>query len=203
MTNYEVRFSSIVNLNPILTYSIDIFCLAFLGYFRWFKTTWSVQTRRDYYHSMTLLILSTVSIMIFAVTMWVKQTAFFADLLRPFILINFLGTLRQNFKDFFADLCGSITIIATVFGWIFIFACLGFYLFRYSFEGLVDFNSFTVSFASMLTLITTANFPDVMLPAYHKNYFAMLFFVIYLCVGLFFLLNLLLASVFSKFKARF
>ena len=55
----------------------------------------------------------------------------------------------------------------------------------------------------MIVLITTANFPDVMLPAYHKNYFSMLFFTTYLSVGLFFLLNLLLASVFSKFKDRF
>ena len=42
-----------------------------------------------------------------------------------------------------------------------------------------------------------------MLPAYHKNYFSMLFFTAYLSIGLFFLLNLLLASVFSKFKDRF
>jgi two pore calcium channel protein len=55
----------------------------------------------------------------------------------------------------------------------------------------------------MLILLTTANFPDVMLPAYYENYFYMAFFVIYLLVGLFFLMNLLLASVFIKFKERF
>ena len=55
----------------------------------------------------------------------------------------------------------------------------------------------------MLTLLTTANFPDVMLPKYHNNYFSMLFFIIYLLVGLYFLTNLLLASVFSKFKDRY
>ena len=55
----------------------------------------------------------------------------------------------------------------------------------------------------MLTLLTTANFPDVMLPKYHKNYFSMLFFITYLLVGLYFLTNLLLASVFSKFKDRY
>ena len=54
----------------------------------------------------------------------------------------------------------------------------------------------------MLTLLTTANFPDVMLPAYQKNYFSMIFFVSFLLVGLFFLLSLLLASVFNKFKGR-
>ena len=54
----------------------------------------------------------------------------------------------------------------------------------------------------MLTLLTTANFPDVMLPAYQANYFSMLFFVTYLLLGLYFLINLLVASVFNKYKGR-
>ena len=135
--------------------------------------------------------------------MWIKETAFFADLLRPFIIINFLGTLRQNAYDFYRDLWSSLTILVTIFGWIFLFSLVGYYLFRYSFEGAVFFYSIRTSYASMLTLVTTANFPDVMLPAYYKNFYSILFFSIYLLVGLYFLLSLLLASVFSKFKDRY
>ena len=105
-------------------------------------------------------------------------------------------------KDFWDDLKGSFVIIMSVFAWIFIYAIVGFYLFRYTFEGTMYFLDFKQSYSSMLTALTTANFPDVMLPAYHQNYFIMLFFVSYLIVGLYFLLNLLLANVFNKFKQR-
>lgn len=135
--------------------------------------------------------------------MWVKETAFFADLLRPFIVINFLGTQRQNLKDFCTDLWSSATIVVTIFAWIYLFSLVGFYIFRYSFEGVVYFDSMRTSYRSMLTLLTTANFPDVMLPAYNKNFFSILFFLFYLLFGLYFLFNLLLASVFSKFKDRY
>ena len=83
-----------------------------------------------------------------------------------------------------------------------IYALVGFYVFRYEFEGTTSFVSLSESYVSMLTLITTANFPDVMLPSYHDNYFNMIFFISYLTIGLFFLLNLLLANVFNKFKGR-
>lgn len=91
----------------------------------------------------------------------------------------------------------------TIFAWILTFAMMGFYMFRFSFEGTQQFSSISQSYSSMLTLITTANFPDVMLPAYHKNYWMMLFFICYLLIGLFFLMNLLLANVFQKFKERY
>ena len=55
----------------------------------------------------------------------------------------------------------------------------------------------------MLTLLTTANFPDVMLPAYYKNWLVCFFFGIYTLLGLYFLLNLLLASVFITYKKRY
>ena len=100
------------------------------------------------------------------------------------------------------DIKAAITILLAIFAWIFIYSIIGFYLFRYSFEGASNFVTFRQSYVSMLTLLTTANFPDVMLPAYHRNFFTMLFFVSYLLVGLYFLLNLLLASVFNKFKGR-
>ena len=54
----------------------------------------------------------------------------------------------------------------------------------------------------MMTAMTTANFPDVMLPAYYKNYFIIFFFLIYLLIGLYFLLSVLIANVFNKYKGR-
>lgn len=54
----------------------------------------------------------------------------------------------------------------------------------------------------MLILMTTANFPDIMLPAYSKNYWYCMYFVSYLIIGLYFMMSFLLANVFLKFKDR-
>ena len=55
----------------------------------------------------------------------------------------------------------------------------------------------------MLVLLTTSNYPDVMLPAYQRDRSSCLFFIIYLIVGLFLIMNLLLAIFYSNFKVRF
>lgn len=128
-------------LNPIITGTIDIMCLAFLLYFRWYKSTWSVPNKRDKTRSIVIGVLASVSIITFAVTAFLPWVPFAADILRPFIIIEFLGSLRQNLTDFLSDLWSSLVILLTIFGWIFIFAIVGFYMFRYSFEGTTYFNS--------------------------------------------------------------
>lgn len=54
----------------------------------------------------------------------------------------------------------------------------------------------------MFILITTSNFPDVMLPAYAFRRIDVLFFVFYLVVGLFLLMNLLLAIFYSSYQEK-
>ena len=96
----------------------------------------------------------------------------------------------------------SAQFLVAIFMFIAAYALTGLYLFRYSYEGFAYFNSFEDSFYNMVILMTTANFPDIMLPAYDKNYWYMLFFVSYLIFGLYFLMSFLLANVFNKFKDR-
>ena len=123
-------------------------------------------------------------------------------MLRPFVVINFFRTMRFNTKEFAHDLKASFIILVTIVFWIFYYAMLGFYLFRYTFEGATNFLELGMSMSSIYTALTTANFPDVGLPAYQRNYFTMLFFISFMLVGLYLLLNILLASVFSKFTLR-
>ena len=51
-------------------------------------------------------------------------------------------------------------------------------------------------------MLTTANYPDVMLPAYDRQYWNMVFFVSYLIIGLYLMMNFLLATVYNQFKQR-
>lgn len=54
----------------------------------------------------------------------------------------------------------------------------------------------------MLILLTTSNFPNIMLEAYYKNPLQCIYFIIYLFIGLFFFMNLLLAIVYQGYVDR-
>ena len=54
----------------------------------------------------------------------------------------------------------------------------------------------------MAILLTTANFPEIMLFAYLRNRYSVIFFIIYLIFGLFFLLNLVLAVYYNNYRKR-
>jgi two pore calcium channel protein 1 len=51
-------------------------------------------------------------------------------------------------------------------------------------------------------LLTTSNYPDIMMPVYSRYRIACLFFVGYLLFGLFFLMNLVLAVVNNSFEEQ-
>ena len=55
---------------------------------------------------------------------------------------------------------------------------------------------------NLIILLTTANFPDVMLPAYNLSWTRVIFFIVFISFGLYFWLNLILASLFNIFKMR-
>ena len=75
-------------------------------------------------------------------------------------------------------------------------------MFRSEFEGIITLGNFGNTYYQLLILLTTANFPDIMLPAYEVSYYYTVFFVLYLVFGLYLLLNILLANIFSMYKRR-
>merc|ERR1711871_1525138 len=64
------------------------------------------------------------------------------------------------------------------------------------------FNNFTNSFYHLWILLTTANFPDIMLPAYAYNKMNSLFFILFLGIGLYFLQNLVFAVACLHYHAQ-
>lgn len=52
------------------------------------------------------------------------------------------------------------------------------------------FSTLQRSFVSLFVLLTTANYPDVMMPAYAASYFSAIFFIIYIAIELYFFMNL-------------
>ena len=64
------------------------------------------------------------------------------------------------------------------------------------------FNSIFNTLLHLFIMLTTANFPDIMIPVSQCAWPLTLFFIFFLAAGLFFLLNLLLAVVYNKFQQK-
>ena len=92
--------------------------------------------------------------------------------------------------------------VASLFIYVLIFALLCAFYFRESFQGVIYMRTIHQTFFELFIQLTTANFPDVMLPAYNVSWVYTIIFIIYLSVGLYFFLNIILASVFNVFKGR-
>ena len=63
----------------------------------------------------------------------------------------------------------SIQMVLFIALYILYFAWLGERLFKGTVEGVEYFSSFGNSCWNLLVLLTTANFPDILLPAYNAN----------------------------------
>jgi hypothetical protein len=124
------------------------------------------------------------------------------NFMKPVTVLLFLPTIRQNLKTVASDLKDTLPVLLIIFSFVFFFAFTGFFLFQGTLEGTVAFGNIGESYYNMLILLTTANFPDVMLPAYNARRSSSIFFILFLVIGLYFLLNVLLAIVFDNYKKK-
>jgi len=150
-----------------------------------------------------LLLLDSLGIAITAVSP--TTLTFFNPMLRPMIFVAMSGRVRRAFGSFFR-------LIPLVAEWgLMVLLLLGFYavtgvlimgrnrpLLGANQEG--AFDTIPDALLSLTVLLTTANFPDVMLPAYDQSRAVAIFFVSFLLICLFLLMNLVLATVFQHYK---
>ena len=101
----------------------------------------------------------------------------------------------MNFKD-------SLTVLVCIFLFIMFFSVIGVFLFKDSYEGFSQLPGLSNAYYQLLILLTTCNFPNIMLPAYNANRAYSIFFIVFLMIGLNFLFRVLLAVVFENYKKR-
>ena len=90
----------------------------------------------------------------------------FSAMCRPVYLLISIRTLRDTFFSFAGVIWDTLPIMAFTTIFIMYYSWMGQRLFSGTLQGTTYFDTFSDSFFNMLVLMTTSNYPDIMLPAY-------------------------------------
>eukprot|EP00117_Sycon_ciliatum_P038382 scpid34018/ scgid28531/ Two pore calcium channel protein 1; Voltage-dependent calcium channel protein TPC1 len=207
---YPAVCDNCININA--TAIVEILCLLAahihtLFYFRW-KGTHIFKERK-----LILKILLSVELLIEAIVVLARQKHHlrFMRAFRPIFIIDnkFATGIKRVLYEIIQSLPPVIEILVLLITFITTFAVMGYYLFGTQRTDTYTndshnwyFYSFQDSWVNLFILLTTANYPDVMMPAYRDSKWAAIFFIVYLIVTLYIVANLVLAAVYSNFNTK-
>ncbi|CAE8655861.1 unnamed protein product [Polarella glacialis] len=121
-------------------------------------------------------------------------------LCRPLIFLCFTKSVRSTVDRLLLASRYFWSIIAALALCVMFFVWIGIIAFTNTDEGGSQFESWFDAIASLWILFTTANYPDVMIPAYNQSRGSFVFFFVYLVISHYLLNNILLAAVYDAYK---
>ena len=116
--------------------------------------------------------------------------------LRGFVIILLVRNLRMVWVNMLYLFYATKNVFLLLFCVIFCFGILGYFLFNYS----EDFSSVYKSMFSLYILLTTCNFPDVMLGTFTmRSKKSIAYFIVYILINYFIIFSLLKSLYYSSF----
>lgn len=190
---------------PVLLHgTLELLALAVIGVelllkLRWtgFSTVW--KHKRTTIKGVALVIMTFEALIVL-----IRQSSHFrvTRALRPIFLVDtkVCGNVRRFIRQIFQSLPPILDMLGLLMFFMCSYALLGYFLFSANHTNLY-FRTLNDSFVSMFVLLTTANFPDVMMPSYAVSKWNAVFFISYISTALYVLMNLMLAVVYETFTA--
>ena len=121
--------------------------------------------------------------------------------IRGILIILLVRNLRKFWNNILLLLYDTKIVLFLLFSIILCFAILGNFLYN---EISPDFSSFWMSLYSLFVLLSTCNFPDIMLNTFSiDNKINVLFFIIYIVINYFIIFSLLKTLYYSKYFEQF
>ncbi|KAL8131341.1 two pore calcium channel protein 1A-like [Apium graveolens] len=124
----------------------------------------------------------------------------------PYLRVLFFILNIRDLRETLAVLAGMIATFLNVLvlGLLFLLfsSWLAYVIFENTAQGETLFTSFGATTYHMFILFTTANNPDVWIPAYKASHWYSLIFILYVLLAVYFVTNLILAVVYDSFKGQ-
>ncbi|XP_029635673.1 two pore calcium channel protein 1-like [Octopus sinensis] len=165
---------------------------------------------RDTKHIVLIVILVLTIIDMFSYSMWITFAPVgavrWSRSLRPFLIVNFPEgrQVRQAFRNIRRALPEVFNIFVLFSLTLCLFSLLALKLYAHRHlhfpDGTPYFTNYIESIWQLYVLVTTANNPDVMMPAYDFSNWEALFFIIVLLVLLYIFMSIVLAAIYNSYR---
>ncbi|XP_032270432.1 two pore calcium channel protein 2 isoform X2 [Phoca vitulina] len=162
---------------------------------------------------MSLWLLAYLAVLVVSLMDWIVSLSLVCQeplrirrLLRPFFLMQNSSLMKKTLKCIRSSLPEMASVLLLLLVHLCVFTMFGMLLFTgkkgdgQDRERLMYFHNLPEALTSLLVLLTTANNPDVMTPAYSKNRAYGIFFIVFTLIGSLFLMNLLTAIIYNQFR---
>ena len=152
-----------------------------------------------------LLIFVTLIDVITYLTIPARYAYRWSIVLRPFFVLNFaenriLRRLIRNIRNTLPDLLNVLTLLLISIS---VFSLIAIKLFKdveFRSPNQIKAKNYFDFYYFLYVLVTTANNPDLMMPAYHQSKWYSLFFIIFFILNLYLFCNVILAVIYNNFR---
>uniref|UniRef100_A0A8P4KHF8 Two pore channel protein 2 n=1 Tax=Dicentrarchus labrax TaxID=13489 RepID=A0A8P4KHF8_DICLA len=192
-----------------LTESIEMVCLIIFCLdlaVKSYLIGWEEFRKNKWLIAYTVVISISVIDWVLSVSMVCDEKLRVRRLLRPFFLLQNSSLMKKTLKCIKRTLPEIASVILLLALHLCLFTMIGMLLFAKTEvsskngEWELHFRNLPNSLTSLLVLLTTANNPDVMIPAYSLNRGYSIFFVAFSVIGTYCLMNLLTAIIYNQFR---
>ncbi|XP_043913194.1 two pore calcium channel protein 1-like [Protopterus annectens] len=132
----------------------------------------------------------------------------YSRILRPIFLVNFAESrqIRRAFRSIRNTLPEIMYVFLLFMFTVLMFSLLGMKLFKkrnlVTIDGKQYFKDYLDALFDMYVLVTTANSPDVMMPAYDINGWYSIFFLVYIIINTYIFMSVFLAVVYNNYRKQ-